>query len=354
MIKVNFYLFLAVCESIFILIVIAVIQGIAIKKYRPYFMANTRPNQFLQKYLQRLIRQTQNFAKSFTKKANDGEATAIKARQHMTARLNWLVLERDFASTLKPDIRYWEDLNFRIKNMLSEWKEIELIKEPPEVSIVKLALQDDPEEFDYETADVEQAVKDQIDALKKRIAALSAYESMNKEMDMAYRTLENSYEELKESMNQLQLEAKEAEKLRNILKDQEEKTKSLAEKMKEIEHSKERLNQELEQLENAYVALEDESSKTSKGDTAELKENANADAKEILETLDKQEKILADLKKALRAVTMKPSQQKRVEEHTENISKTNKEINHSMQMLELERERLADEVKQLQTEAEGM
>lgn len=344
MIHLNFYFFLAILELLVVLLIIAIIQGVFLKKYRPYFMANTRPEIFLRKYIQRLIKQTKKFAKPFSKAAQNGDDTAIRTQQQMTARLNWLILERDFAVTTQPDIRYWEDINKRIKDMLNYWKEIEVIKEPPELQIVKLAMESDDDEIDFENMDIDQAAKDKISSLSRRVSALSGYENMYKEMEMAYKTLEDSYNEMKNGLQNLELEAKEAEKLRGIIQQQEANEASLNAMMEEVERSKDRLNQELEQLEEAYEALEHEVSHT----TNVLRTSDNPDAKEILNILNQQENILVELKNTLGKITMKPAQKDKVNKHANDISKTNKEINHCMQMLELERERLADELEQLQ------
>jgi len=332
----------------FVLIIIVIVQGIFLKKYRPYYMANTRPELFLRKYIQYLIKHTQKFAKKFEKPANDGDEIAIKTRQNMTARLNWLVLERDFTTTTNPDIRYWEDINSRIQDMLAHWKEIEFIKEPPDIEVITLAIDGAPEDFDYEKTDIDQAVKDQITALKKKVFAMSGYESMYKELEMAYKTQEASYEELVRSMRDLKVEASEAEKLKQIIAEQEENEKNLTAMMSEIENSKERLNEELNQLEGALEALESDSSSPNI-----LKTSKNPDAQEMLEILNQQEAILAEFRKTLKTLNMKPSQQQKVDDHTDKMEKSHKEINHSMQMLELERERLAEEVQQMQAEVEN-
>ncbi|MDX1812942.1 MAG: hypothetical protein R3240_13385 [Gammaproteobacteria bacterium] len=344
MIHLNFYLFLAILEVMLILLIITVVQGIFIKKYRPYFMANTQPQLFLRKYIQRLIRITQHYAKSFNKAVQNEDEDAIEAQRQLTARLNWLILERDFASTVDPDARYWEDLSNRIKDMLAEWKEIKLIKEPPELRVVELALQDDIEEIDFENMNIDQAAKEQIKALKKRIFAMSGYQTMYQELELAYKTLDQSYNEIKKSISELELEAQEAEKLRKIVQNQEANEANLNAMLEEVEKSKERLNEELEQLEEAYVALEHEASPT----TNILRHSENPDAQEILNILIQQENVLVELRKSLANISMKPGQKEKIDKHTDEVSRTNKEINHCMQMLELERERLADELKQYQ------
>jgi len=350
MIELNFYFFLAVLELLVVLVIIVLVQGFFLKKYRPYFMANTRPELFLRKYIQRLIKQTQKFAKPFSKSAAEGDDTAIKTQQHMTARLNWLVLERDFAVTTEPDIRYWEDLNNRIKSMLKEWKEVEIIKEPPELKVVKLAIDSNVDDIDFENMDIDQAAKDEITALKARNQTLSSYEQMYKEMDLAYRTLEESYNELKNGFDGVELEAKEAEKLRKIIEQQEANEANLNAMIEEVEKSKERLNEELEQLEEAYGALEQEAVHTS-GNA--LKSGDSPDAKEIRGFLNKQEEMLGNLSKTLSKINLKPAQQDKVDKHTDDIKKTNKEINHCLQMLELERERLAEELEHLQNDEDN-
>lgn len=348
MIKMNFLVFLSVLEVTFIVMVIAVIQAFLIKKYRPYYLANTRPELVLRKYIQRLINLTRKFGAGFEKAAADGDQSAYRTRQNMTARLNWLVLERDFASTVHPDIRYWEDINKRIKEMLSKWKEVEIIKEPPDLEIIRLGLDGGENSGSSSSTGTSPEAKAEIASLKKRIFAMSGYEQMYKEMDLAYQTLDDTYNDLKKSLKDLELEAGEAEKLRDMLKQQEAQEASLGAMMDEMEASKQRLNEELEQLEQAYGALEEEANFTNV-----LKHSENPDAQEIVEILNQQEQLLDSLKGAVDDLKIKPEEKQNLNEFTEKIEQSNKEINHSMQMLELERERLAEEVNQLQEEGIG-
>ena len=331
----------------FILLVIAVIQFLYLKKYRPYYLANTRPEQFLRKYIQLLIKQTRKFGATFEKAAADGDKSAYKTRQNMTARLNWLVLERDFATTTDPDIRYWEDINKRIREMLTKWKEVEIIKEPPDLEIIKLAIDTEYEKNNAgqsTTAVAEsQEAKAEIATLKKRLSSMSGFESMYSEMELAYQTLDNTYNEIKNSLKELELEASEADKLRDMLKQQELQEASLGAMMDEMEASKNRLTDELEQLEQAYGALEEQSTQTNV-----LNHSDNPDAKEIVNILNQQETLLNDLKGAVDDLKIAEEEKNELNEFTGKIEQSNKEINHSMQMLELERERLSEEVDQLQ------
>ena len=343
--EISFYLFLGMCEVMLILVIIIGVQAVFLKKYRPYFMANTRPEMFLRKYIQYLIKHTQKFAKGFNKSAKNGDETAIKTQQHMTARLNWLVLERDFATTTSPDIRYWEDINTRIKDMLAHWKEVEYIKEPPDVELIELAIEGKPEDFDFDNANLDEDVKKQIANLKKKASATSSYESMYKEMEMAYKTLEASYKELRDSVSDLKVDSGETEKLKTIIAAQEANEESLNAMMTEMEESKERLHAELAQLEDAFVELESTSLNSSI-----LKNSDNIDAQEMLAILEQQQTLFSDFRKTLNSLNMKPSQQQKVDDHTDKMQKTHKEINHSMQMLELERERLEEEVRMLNDE----
>jgi len=342
MMEISFYLFLAMCELMLILVIIIGVQAVFLKKYRPYFMANTRPELFLRKYIQYLIKHTQKFAKGFEKSSEDGDEIAIKTRQNMAARLNWLVLERDFAATTRPDIRYWEDINTRIRDMLTHWKEVEYIKEPPDIEMVKLTIDGKPEDFDFENANIDENVKKQIQSLKKKASAVSSYESMYNEMEMAYQTLEASYKELRDSVSDLKMDAGETEKLKAIIAAQEANESSLNDMMTEMENSKERLHQELAQLEDAFEELE-----TNSLNSSILKNSENIDAQEMLTILEQQQTLFSDFRKTLNTLNMKPAQQEKVDIHTDKMQKTHKEINHSMQMLELERERLEEEVKML-------
>ena len=344
MMKMNFLLFLSVLEVMFILFVVVLIQAFFIKKYRPYYLANTRPDGFLRKYIQRLIKQTRAFATGFEQAAADGDMSAYRTRQRMTARLNWLVLERDFAVTTEPDIRYWEDINRRIKDMLTKWKEVEIIKEPPDIQVIKLAIDADHGDG-IKASGISSEAKSEISELKKRLKTMAGFEAMNKEMDLAYQTLDNTYNDLKTSLKDLELEAGEAEKLRNLLKQQEAQEESLGAMMDEMEASKIRLSEELEQLGQAYDALEEESLHSSP-----LKASDSPDANEIVQILNQQEALLSSLKGAVDDLKVSDPEKEELNNFTNKIEQSNKEVNHSMQMLELERERLSEEVEQLQEE----
>jgi len=348
MIEINFYLFLAICELIVIFLIIVIVQSIFLKKYRPYYMANTRPELFLRKYLQHLINLSRQHGNSLQKKAAEGDPSAVLNRQHMAARLNWLILERDFAFTSTPDSTYWEDINIRIKQMLKRWHEIEFIKEPPDLKAINLALDTpDLDSLDFDNADIDEAAKTQIASLKKKVLALSGFESMYREMETAYKTLETSYDELNALVNQLQLESDKVAILKGIVERKEANEKNLADMMEEMENSKTRLNQELEQLEDAYIALEKQVEDAS-GQTHALQNSDNVDAQEIVNILNQQEAVLNELRGSLENLNVKPEQKQQLVTQADSIEKNNKEINHSMQMLELERERLNEEVKQLQ------
>jgi len=353
MIKMNFLLFLGLVELTFIFLVIAIIQNWLIKKYKPYYQANTRPEIFLRKYLQRLITQTRKFGSGFEKLAAEGDQSAYKTRQNMTARLNWLILERDFATTNNPDIRYWEDLNKRIKKMLKKWVEVEFIKEPPDLKDIKLAIDDDNESAGGDgtstgSTGVSGEAENEINELKKRLYATSRYETMYKEMDVAYEMLDNSYNDLKKSLGNLELEANEADKLRELLQQQEAQEQSLEAMMDEMEASKQRLSEELEQLGQAYDALEVQGTQT-----AALDNSDNPDTQEIMQILNQQESLINNLKSAVEDLKLQPEEKEKLNKFTTKIEKSNKEVNHTMQMLELERERLSEEVESLQKEKQG-
>lgn len=354
MFEINFYLFLAICELIIILLTTVIIQAIFLRKYRPYYMANTRPELFLRKYLQHLISLSRQYGNSLQKAASDGDPTAVLHRQHMAARLNWLIMERDFTTTTKPDNKYWQDISLRIKNMLKRWHEVEFIKEPPDIKTINLALDTpDLETLDFENADIDAAAKTQIASLKKQLIAISAYEPMYREMQSAYKTLEDSYNELNNLVNQLQLESDKVTILKGIVQRKEANENNLAAMMEEMEKSKERLNQELEQLEDAYFELEKQISNTQPRSEIQqrsdiLKNSNNIDAKEIVNILNQQEAVLNDLRSTLDKLNVQPEQKQKLTNQADSIEKNNREINHSMQMLELERERLTEEVKQLQ------
>jgi len=361
MMQMNFLVFLSLMEITFILLVIVIVQALFIRKYRPYYLANTQPHHFLRKYIQRLIGQTREFAADFEKPAENGDLSAYRTRQNMTARLNWLILERDFATTTDPDIRYWEHINKRIREMLKKWKEIEIIKEPPDIEVIKLALdgaKGSGTNSSNASGGSSEEDKQKIADLKKKVLAMSGYESMYNEMDVAYQTLESTYEDLKSSLKDLELEAGEAEKLRDLLKQQEAQEASLDAMMSEMEATKERLSQELEQLEQAYGALEEEVTQTDalgSGDYPNaLSRSENPDAQEIVAILTEQEQLLSGLKDSIETLKISSGEKEEVNKFTGKIEQSNKDISHSMQMLELERERLVEEVNQLQNEDDSL
>ncbi|HFE39373.1 MAG TPA: hypothetical protein ENK06_13325 [Gammaproteobacteria bacterium] len=216
MMDINFYLFLAMCELILVLFITIIIQSFYLLKYRPYFIANTKPELTLKKYLQRLIYHTQKFSKGLEKSIKNGDAIAIQTCQQLNARLNWLVLERDNVTTVNFDIRYWENLNNHINKMLAHWKEAEYIQEPPDIAKIQLMINGHKENFDYENADVAQSIKDQISALKQKIETMSKYEILYKEANIEYKTLQQSYADLLDIVNEFNLETSDANKLKAI------------------------------------------------------------------------------------------------------------------------------------------
>jgi len=350
MITLNFYLFLAICEIALILLIIAIVQTKFLIKYRPYYLANTTPEILLRKYIQFLIKVSRKYGNSLQKAAADGDTSANKYRQNMAARINWLILERDFAISVKSfNERYWEDLNQRIKNMLKRWEEVEFIKAPPDIEKITLTVDNSGlDEIDFENADIDQMVKDQIQTLTKQVEASSKYESMFKDMEMAYKTLESSYDELNELVDSLKLSEDQVAILKGIVKRKEDNEKNLNDMLKEVENSKTRLNEELSQLEDAYMKLQKQVSDEQESPKNQDKMSNGIDAHEMVQILNQQEDVLNELKETLTKLNVNPEQREELDNHTDSIEKSNKEINHCMQMIELERERLAEEVEHLQ------
>ena len=349
MITLNFYLFLAICEVAVILLVVAVVQTRLMLKYRPYYMVNTQPELFLKKYIQYLIKVSRNYGHSLQEVAEQGDTSANKYRQNMAARINWLVLERDFAITTSFNERYWQDINKRIKNMLKRWEEVEFITAPPDINTINLAM-DDPQidDIDFENADIDQLAKNQILSLTKRVHALKQYESMFHDMEMAYNTLEASYNELNELLDSSKLNEDQIKILKGIVQRKENNEKSLNQMLQEVESSKSRLHDELKQLEDAYMALEQQITEN-KTESAKPSATGNSiDAQEMVQVLNQQEEVLNELRETLSKLNIDPEQREELDNHADSMEKNNNEINHCMQMIELERERLAEEVEHLQ------
>ncbi len=349
MITLNFYLFLAISEIAIISVIISLILSRLIFKYRPYYTANTNPEIFLRKYIQYLIKVSRKYGNSLQNNASEGDPSANKYRQHMAARINWLVLERDFASTRTFNERYWEDINSRIKNMLSRWEEVDFIKEPPDLKTINLTIDESGlDDIDFEASDIDQLAKDQILALAKKVNSLKQYESMFKEMEMAYNTLEANYDELKVLIDSLKLNEDQVTILKGILKNKENNEKNLNQMLKEVENSKERLHEELGQLEEAYLTLEKQFANAKNNADNESPHSISGDADEMLQILNHQEEVLNKLREALSSLNVNQEKREELDGHADTIEKNNKEINHCMQMIELERERLAEEVEHLQ------
>ena len=117
MIELNIYLFFVLLEVLFALLVIIAVLIKRIRKYKPHYEANTSPQEYFKRYLSTAIKFTRGYAQQINTEAENGDKLAIKRQKYMVARLNWLVLERDFITTTKPIKSYWDDINFRIGKM---------------------------------------------------------------------------------------------------------------------------------------------------------------------------------------------------------------------------------------------
>ncbi len=369
MIELNIYLFFFFLEVIFALLVVVAVLIKRIKKYKPYYEANTSPQEYFKKYFSAAIKFTRSYAQKINFEAENGDKLAIKRRKYMVARLNWLVLERDFIATSKPIPSYWDDINFRIKKMLTRWTEAEFISELPDGEIVTRALRNTSDEDSDDlalssrksTTDAspeESRLRERIQYLEKQVIQLSSYKTLFEGLQNTYDSLKQSYKKLKEAIQSLELSSDDAERLKQIINDHESAESVLDAKLKDMEDQQNRLNAELQQLEAAFETLENEQLETEEKRARELEDMATLQAEPAavdlnvsIEVVDNLEIAIRELRGAVNAVELDTEVKLELDDQIQGLGVQTNEIKTCFKTLEMENNRMQQELTQLKSEA---
>ncbi len=368
MIELNIYLFFVLLEVLFALLVIIAVLIKRIKKYKPHYEANTSPQEYFKKYLLTAIKFTRGYAQQINTEAENGEKLAIKRQKYMVARLNWLVLERDFITTTKPIKSYWDDINFRIGKMLTRWTEAGFINELPDGEIVTRSLRADgndrlegtgrdSREKESAPSLEENKLRERIKYLEKQVIQLSSYKTLFEGLQKTYDGLRESYKNLKEAIQGLELSSEDAERLKQIINDHESAETVLDSKLKEMEEQQNRLNQELQQLEAAFVTLESEQQETEEKRKQELEkmsalqaEQQKTDLNISIEVVDNLEVSIRELRGAINAVEMDTDAKLELDDQVQSLGIQTQEIKTCFKTLEMENERIQQQINELKPE----
>ncbi len=334
------------------------------RKYKPYYEHGTKPEDFHKHYLQQSIGHTRDYAHSLQKAADSGDEDAIKTQKLLVARLNWLTLEQDFVSTEKPDQGYWRSLNKKIRALLKRWELVKFIEQPPDESLVANVIGNTDREsgeargahpgadgsMDGDKAIIEFAsdvdLEKQVEALKKQVRNLASYKDLYFTQQHAYREMTDSYKQLKTALKSMEMEAENAAKLRELLASHEQNEEILEQQIQEMEARQERLNAELEQLEAVFNAqLEEEERKQAGNDATESVMLMGEETQNIQEIIEQQSSAVRNLKARILGLSTDPDTRLQLEEQIEEIERGNQELQTCLQMLELERDRLSNELQ---------
>jgi len=366
MIELDTYLFLTILEAITILGLLAGFLYFRVKKYKPFFEAKKHPDSFLKKYLEETIGKTKKYAASLESAAEKGDTDAKEHRQSMVARLNWLELEKEFVNRKKIKSSFWIKLNTRINKLLNRWQSNGIITAlPDEATINNILAEDETDSSDsrsssdpqdeasyanqkntitFDEGDSKQ-LKKRIKELEKQVRNLSSYKALFFGLQNTYNAMVKSYKELKKSLFELNLNTDESEKLKEILNTHDDKQNELESKMKNLEGDKERLKEELEQLEAAYMLQQQEQLAKAQEQTENKEE---IELVNIQEMIDNQDLVIRELKATLHALPLDTETKLAIDETTAEFERNHREIGTCVQMLEMERERLLEEVNGLQ------
>lgn len=371
-IEINLAILLVVGEVVIMLLTLTVFFYLRARKYKPYYEANTDLPTYVKRYLGKTIELTRAYARKITDAASGGEINAMKRRQNMVARLNWLVLERDFVLN-KPDRGYWDDINFRITKLLKRWDEIQFIDNPPDEKMVVAALSENPAQVirehatrpvDTESEATIKALKERAQYLEKQVRKLSSYKSLYQGIENSYEALRRSYKKLKNTVTGLELKAEDKEKLEKVLSEHEAIEQSMDSKLKEMEDAQKRLTAELTQLEAAFNKLEEErrldlekmaagtlgTTTTDMGVT--IKDQSGAtDVIVPQQVFDNHDTMMREFRAAFHALNLDTDTKILLDEKMDDLEKANDEIKTCMGMIELERNRLKQEIEAIQSNA---
>ncbi len=274
-------------------------------------------------------------------------------------------LEQDFVSAEKPDAGYWRNLNKKIRSLLKRWELAKFIERPPDDSVVASVVKGGSQEpgaakgvdlaADGSTiggdktlveftndADLEK----QVEALKKQVRNLASYKDLYFTQQHAYKEMAEAYTELKKALKSMEMEAENAAKLRELLASHEQNEEVMEQQIQEMEARQERLNAELEQLEAVFNAqLEEEERKQAEKEATESVMLMGEETQNIQEIIEQQSSTVRNLKARILGLNTDPDTRLQLEEQIEDIERGNQELQTCLQMLELERDRLSNELQ---------
>ena len=386
-VEIKLYMLLGIFEVLVVMLIVVFVLYRKVKLYKPHYQANTSPVDYIKQYYNKVLDHTRKYANKLAPDAAQGDPSALKKRKTMVARLNWLVLEKDFISIEYPNSSFWDDISFRIQKMLKRWEEIAFIDGPPNDDVVTRILEDNPEEentakggkffdeegteeFDPERGDISragpqgltnEALKRRVQYLEKQIRKLGSYKTLYYGLQNTYEGMQKSYKALKRTINDMQLSAEDAEKLKGAIAEHEAAEAKLKQQMDQMDAAKERMNQELHQLEDAYVKLEEEhfeqQAKMAPTFSAELTALRDGETSDDLisyqELFDHHDNILREFRGFLHALELDTDTKLEIDEHSENLEKNKEEIKTCVSVLEMERDRLNKELKSLKGEPDS-
>ncbi|MDH5300735.1 MAG: hypothetical protein OEW58_05165 [Gammaproteobacteria bacterium] len=358
--EINIYVLYGLVEAVIVLAALVVYLYFRQRKLKTYALAQVDEREFHKRYFKKLIKETRDYAKKLNAPAEAGDNTAIKYRQHMVARLNWLSLERDFVCIEKPNDTYWTNINRKIAQLLNRWQQADLVDGPPDTRIIDQMIEnseliDDTQiEHHHNKNSVEinydsQAQKE-IEKLKKQLRNLNGYKALYHSQQNAYAKMVDSYKKLKHSLTELELESGNSEKLRKLLSQHEMTENMMEDQMKEMEKQQERLNAELQQLEAVFNLQQQELDKQFEEKPTEqppAEPSAPLPEKELDQVhalIDQQNSAIRELKTTVLSLNVETDVRLELEEHLDKIEKNSSELQTCLQMLELERERLNSEL----------
>ena len=387
-VEIKLYLLLGIAEVLVVLLIVAFILYRKVKLYKPHYQANTSPVDYVKRYYNKALDHTRKYAAKLAPDASKGDPAALKKRKSMVARLNWLVLEKDFVSFEYPNASFWDDINFRIQKMLKRWEEIAFIDAPPSDDVVTRILDEDGEgasdkddgeeyldeegtqEYDPERGDISksgpqgltnEALKRRVSYLEKQVRKLGSYKTLYYGLQNSYEGMQKSYKALKRTISDMQLNSEDAEKLKQAIADHEASENKLKQQMDQMDAAKDRMSQELNQLEDAYVKLEEEhfeqqaqQAPTFSADLTAL--NDGESSEELIsyqELFDHHDNILREFRGYLHSLELDTDTKLEIDEHSENLEKNKEEIKTCVSVLEMERDRLNTELKTLKGESDS-
>jgi len=401
MVEMPGFIFYGILEVIIVLLFVILYQWRQIRKYKPFFMANKKPTIFIRKYLEKALKYTRDYANTLKPLADQGKRSAIEHRQNLVARLNWIVLERDFLIDETPDKPYWDDMNNRISRLLDQWDLVGFTKGRPDADAITRALTDEdkavisaendflpdlPEDGKSLTdhngipKDIDPAAKARIKFLERQVHQLDSYQKMFFGLQETYNGLKKHYRKMKNQIFDLKIDSEHAEELKVIIQQHEMHEKEMEDKISQAEQSRTRMTDEIHQMEevynlqiqqleeklehnagtsridqdadDAYSNIQSADSLSSFTDeNAELAETANllkkAIAKEdgyrISDIMDEQTVRIRELIASIHELDVDIDSKMALEERIELIEKANLEMVTAMQVIGMEAQRLHEE-----------